>query len=367
MTGGAVGVDDVVAQRFRTQRLTSAGLADPADVVRLLTCVQAQDAPLSRFSIGMRTTSANDDDVRAAIDGGRILRTHILRPTWHYVLPEDLRWILALTSPKVEAGLAARHRQLGLDVAVIERVHGAFVELLGGRQCRTRREIDAELVAAGMSYRGEQLGHLLLVAELRGLLCSGPLPGACHTYGLVDELVPPSPARDRDDAVRDLVLRFFAGHGPAAVGDLQRWTKLLRAEIDPALEDLRDRLETVVVDGTTLWFDPSADVAEHEPARAFLLPVFDEAYLTYPKLNMPRADGHASGDAPPRFGEAGGGVVVLDRRDVGTWKRRARGGVVEIGIELASSVRARDRAVVVEAANRLASFIDRAPDIRFVR
>lgn len=338
-------------------------MSDPADAVRLLTCVQAQDAPLARYSVGMRSADCSDAAVRRAIDEGRVLRTHILRPTWHYVTSEDLRWILALTSPKVEASLAARHRQLGLGPAVLDDALSSMQNALRGRRHLTRPALAAELRDGGSQWTGEQLGHLLLVAELRGLVCSGPLDGDWHTYGLVEETVPPYRAVDRPDAVRQLVARFFAGHGPAAVGDLTRWTRLTRAEVRGALRDLDDRLQNLTVEGEQLWFDPAADRPDRTTRRAFLLPGFDEAYLSYPRLNLPRAVDHPSGTLPRSFGEAGGGVVVLDRRDVGWWKRKNRGHRVEVSLALAPTVDAPDRDVLAAEATRLAAFTGRTLDL----
>lgn len=347
-----VSADDVIAQRLRTQRLTSGALDDAAAVVRLLVCVQAQDPPNSRFSLGMRTKDATDEGIRRAISEGRIIRTHILRPTWHYVAPDDLRWILDLTSPKVITGLGARHRFLGLDdPKVVDRALDAFAELLAGRRCLTRLAIRDELPEFGLAYEREHLGHLLLLAELRGLVCSGPLDGPHHTYALVDELVAPSPKKARDDAVRELVARFFAGHGPAAVSDLTRWTKLTQGEIKPAIAELGDRLSSVTVDGLELWFEPAADADESRPRRAFLLPLFDEAYLSYPKLNFPR-----EGPTQGRFTEAGSGVVVCDGRDVGSWRRRKDRGRVAVALNLAADLSKAQRAAIDIEVDRYLEF-----------
>ena len=99
-------------------------MRDGADVVRLLTCVQAQDAPLAAWSLGMRmrptTTYAG---VLAEQAAGGWVRTHVLRPTWHFVAPEDLRWIQRVTARKVESSMAARHRGLGLDGSSVGEGH----------------------------------------------------------------------------------------------------------------------------------------------------------------------------------------------------------------------------------------------------
>jgi hypothetical protein len=340
-----------------TQRLTfSAPGGSPVDVVRLATCVQAQDAPLARWSLGLRTRGG-DEPVRAALDSGAIVRTHILRPTWHFVAGEDLRWILALTSAKVETAMASRHRQLELDAATVDRTLSALGELLAGQNHLVRRQIGPLLAERGLPGPGERVGHALLLAELRGLVCSGPLRGNEHTYALVDERLPESAARDRDDAVRELVRRFFAGHGPASVTDLTRWTSLTSKEISQALGELGDALEPVTVEGTPLWFDPGLAARDDGVPRAFLLPTFDEVFLSYPRLNFPRGEGHPRGDQPHSFAEAGGGLVVCDRLDVGWWKRTVGRAHVEVRLALATGLSADQHEQVERAAEALAAYI----------
>ena len=178
----------VLTQRLATQRLSSAPLPKAADTVRLLTCVQSQERDHAFFSLAMRSRSATYAAVQREFDAGAFLRTHILRPTWHFVAPEDLRWILELTSPRVLSSMAARHRQLGLDDA--RRMSDGLAllsELLQDRTFRTRPELNDEFTNRGSPIKpGEQLGHLLLVAELQGLICSGPMKGVHHSYALVD-------------------------------------------------------------------------------------------------------------------------------------------------------------------------------------
>jgi hypothetical protein len=179
--------DQVLAQRLDVQRLTSEPAHDPLDIVRLLTCVQAQDAPLARYSLGLRSV-ASEAEVRAALDSGRFVRTHILRPTWHFVAADDLRWILALTSSRVQSAMAARHRQLELSPAVVIRAADVLMSALARRQFMTRPELAVRFADAGLPSSGEQVGHLLMLAELHAVVCSGPMRGTTHTYGLVDEL-----------------------------------------------------------------------------------------------------------------------------------------------------------------------------------
>lgn len=350
--------DRVLTQRLATQRLSSAPLARAVDAVRLLTCVQSQERDHAFFSLALRSRRDTYAAVRREHDRGAFVRTHILRPTWHFVAPEDLRWILALTSPRVLAGMKGRHRQLGLDEpSVLDMGLSLLHDLLHGRRFRTRRELNAEFAARRAPIEpGEQLGHLLLVAELRGMVCSGPMKGVHHSYALVDEVIAPTPTRDRDEALVDLVRRFFTGHGPASVKDFTRWSSLTASDTRTALAELGDALEQVEVDGTSLWFDPH-NVPRRSPVApaAYLFPVYDEAVLTYPQLGFPVAAGHPHADYQDPFWA----TVVQDRTDVGLWKRSVTGERVEVDVRLAPEVSDQGREDVRAAAQRLADFLER--------
>lgn len=350
---------DVLERRFAVQRLTGPALDHPADAVRLLLAVQAQDPGTADYSLAIRSREESHASVLAAHASGSYVRTHILRPTWHYVAVEDLRWLLALTSARVESGMAARHRGLGFDDTVVGASLEALREFLSGGQTLTRREIGPMMAARGLPGPGEQIGHLLLIAELRGLVCSGPPRGAEHTYTLVDEVLGPAPSEDpveRDEALARLVRRFFAGHGPAQITDLTRWAAVNQGDVRRGLDIAGDALERAQVDGLEVWFDPAIESHAIRRCSAFLLPVFDEAYLSYPNLNVPRSAGHPAGSGPARFNEAGGGVVIHEWREVGLWKRyRAKDGV-RIHLDLDPDLTPSQLADVELAADRLVAY-----------
>ena len=353
----------VLARRLGTQRLSSAPLPRAADAVRLLTCVQSQERDHAFFSLSLRTKRETYAAVQREFDAGAFVRTHILRPTWHFVAPEDLRWILELTSPRVLSSMAARHRQLGLDDP---RRMGDGIDLLcdllQDKQFRTRPELGEAFVERRSPIKpGEQLGHLLLVAELQGLLCSGPMKGVHHSYALVDEVIPPTPARTRDEAMVELVRRYVAGHGPTTIKDFTRWATLTISDTKAALAEIGDDLEQVEVDGIPHWFDPT-QVRRTSPAApaAYLFPTYDEVVLSYPQVNFPSLPDHPYAEHPDPFWA----WVVLDRANVGLWKRTVRADVVDVEVRLAPGVDAAGREQVRLAALRLARFLGR--DLSYV-
>ena len=360
MPDRAFTLDRVLALRLSTQGLTGPGFITPAEAVRHLLAVQAQDAPLARWSLSLRSGGPDDNSVRAAVDDGTLVRTHLLRPTWHYVAVEDLRWLVGLTGPKVLRTMGSRMRALGLeDPAVVRREVDSLVRRLAGHPLTRRQIVNA---VGREDLKGERLGFVIGVAELEGLVCSGPLDRGQHTYALVEERVPPATPKDRDEANRELVVRFFTGHGPASVAHLVRWSTLTKREVVAALDDLGDRLERTDVNGEPHWCAPeAADAAA--PGGAFLLPVFDEAYLTYPSSNFPRLPDHPWGERHQSFAESGGGVVVHDLRDAGWWKRTEAGALTRLRLGLAGSLDAAARDQVEAQGDALASYTGRTLEL----
>jgi hypothetical protein len=352
----------VFSARLATQRLSGPPAGSPAQVVRELLCVQAQDAPLARAMIALRCES-RAEAVAAAVARGEIVRTHVLRPTWHYVAAEDLRWLLALTSPRVESGMAARHRQLGLVGDRLDAALRIVVERLTGRAFADRGELGAVLDAAGVLAAddplfGQQVGHVLLVAELRALLCSAPVPATRHLYALTDEVIAPEPPIEPDEATTRLVTRFVAGHGPVALADLVRWARVTLAGARTALRGYGDRFERIAVDGEELWHCPAAALPQTRPQRAWLLSVFDEAYLSYRRLPWLTPSGQPGLAKAGRFAQAGGGAVLLDQRDVGDWRRRQGRGGAQIDLALSRDLTGIERSAVDDAVDRLLAVLD---------
>lgn len=363
------GMDEALARvlrrRLATQRLAGAPFATPADAVRALGCVQAQDAPMAAYSLALRSRAGTRGAVDAAQAAGGFVRTHVLRPTWHLVAPGDLRWIARLTSPAIERGMAARHRQLGLDEpGRVATAHRALERLLAGPTPMTRDELTPHLAPEG-PLRGQQAGHVLALAELRALVCSGPPRDGRHTYVLVEETIPSAPADDapRDEAVARLAWRFFAGHGPATDRDMARWCSLGLREIRAGIAALGDRLGTVDVGGDALWFDPAAKARARAAPAALLLPRFDEATLTYRDHGFPRAATQV--DRSRLVAEQGGGVVIVGLRDVGTFTRTVAGGRVAVTVRQERPLDSSERDAVADAAGRLAAFHEAGADVGF--
>ncbi len=343
----------IVRRRLRAQRLAGDRLATPAGVVAWSGAVQAQEVDEALWSVGLRARDCRAADVVAAWDRGEIVRTHVLRPTWHFVAAADLRWLLRLTGPRVLAKLAGRHRELGLDAATLHRARAALTGALADRRPRTRPQLGEVLEAAGIDTAGQRIAHIVMEAELRGTLCSGPRAGRRHTYVLLDERVPAAPERSRDDDVAELAARYFTSHGPATPRDFAWWSGLTVADATAGVAAAGDRLESIRAAGAR-WIagPPAADPprAPHPP-QALLLGTYDELLVAYRDLRFVSADGHP-GDALRRR------PVVLDGRTVGGWTRTLRRRAIELEVVLDAALATDDLAALHAATDRFGTFFE---------
>ena len=271
--------------RMAAQRLIGPRCATPAEAVRWLTAVQGQDLPGALTSVALRTDGGTRDGVVAALDAGEVVRSWPMRGTLHLTAADDLPWMLQLLSAKALAGASGRRAIVGLTDADVERARDvASAALTGGRRLG-RAALIAALAAGGVPTEGQRGYHLLWWLAQNGLTCLGPMDDGDQQFVLLDEWVPVPRRLERDEALGELVHRFFASHGPATVKDLVRWAGVLVRDVKAGLAVAGDRLERLDVDGTEHWMDPATPgrlaTASEEAEGVLLLPGFDELVLGY--------------------------------------------------------------------------------------
>lgn len=334
----------LVRWRLQHQMLTGAPGSDAASVVRRLGAVQSQDYPGATWALALRlgegvTRGAIDD----AFDRGEILRTHLMRPTWHFVSPADIRWILQLTGPRVIASCQSARRIFGLDAKSVSRGIAAMQRALEGGGALTREEIRKVLARARVPCpTTERFAHLMMVAENDGVVCSGPRSGGEQTYALLDERVgADAQVRTREEAVRELVCRYYATHGPATTHDFVVWSGLTQGDARKALEAMPDQFDSAELDGVRWWF-PRDRPAAARGTVAHLVPNYDEYYIGF-KHRAPLLS---------RLGAAGTTLtlyqllqhqIVVDGQFVGGWRRvvGARGTTLALSPKVALTPRER--------------------------
>ena len=345
----------------REQRLRAQGLGlptdrTPTDAVRLLAAVQSQEPAHAFWSLALRSSATTEAEVRAAYDAGEFLRTHVLRPTWHFVAAEDVRWIFATTAGRVHQTNASQARRQGLGAADLDRGADVLAGALADGGALTRAELVPVLADAGLPTAQLDVVLLIMYAELEQVVVSGPMRGAAHTYALMDVRVPRGPA-DGADAVR-LLRRHLAGHGPASVRDFARWSSLTLTTVRTALAEVRGELASVEVDGETYFFVPSEP--RGTPPPVLLLPLFDELPLAYRELGFPTVPGHPHVPGADLFV----GSVFAGDANLGTWRREVKARTVEVALDLAPGLPDDLRGLADAEARRLAAFLGRELDLR---
>lgn len=342
--------------RLRTQRLASAPLRDAADVVAWLGAVQSQEYTVATWSIGLRARQLRDADVQRAYAEGGVLRTHVLRPTWHFVAPADIRWMLALTAPRLHTQLAGRHRRLELDGRLIARTARIIARALTDGTHLTRAEIQSVLEAEGIELKNDRLGHVMMQLEFDALVCSGAPKGRQHTYALLDERAPNSRAIDRDEALAELARRYFRGHGPASDKDLARWATLTLSDVRRAIDVLGDEVEHIHVGDQTWYRVDSPPRRSASAPRALLLQVYDEYVGGYGDTRHV-IDPHRLTHTSPAVRLPFMHVVVLDGVVVGHWRPAQKQGGSPVDLKLARRLDRDGRAAVDAAVARYRAFL----------
>ena len=319
---------DPASLRLRNSRLIGEPFGSVVDAVGWFGAVQAQDLAGAKWALGQRVRGATEAAIDQALDDGAVIRTHVLRPTWHFVLPADLRWMLALTAPRVKRAMATYDRPLALDDKVYRRCNEAIIRALEDGAHLTRGELARALRRAKITADGQRLAHIAMRAELDAVICSGPRRGKQQTYALVDARCPATPQIDREAALAQLARRYFASHGPALVADFAWWSGLTLSDARRAVELVGRDLASHTVDEQTYWFAGGSAVRKARSPVVHLLPNYDESIVAYRHRAL--APGPALiarlGSRPNLLFH---NLVMLDGAPIGTW-RRAPGIVVDV-------------------------------------
>jgi hypothetical protein len=314
---------EVALLRLVAQRVAGPPFPDAAAAVRGLLAVQAQDLPGALTSVALRTPDDSRAGVEAALESGAVVRSWPMRGTLHLTPAADLPWMLDLLGSRALAGAAKRREVVGLTEADLERSRGVVVGALGGGRRLGRKELLATLADGGCDVAGQKGYHTLWYLSQTGTLVLGPPQGGDQAFVLLEEWIRQPRRLTREEALAELALRYFTGHGPATVADLVRWGGTTARDARAGLALVRDRLVAVDAGGTEMYLDPETPdrlaACRAEAEGLHLLPGFDEVVLGYADRTCTVPAEHADRIVP-----GGNGVfrptVVTGGCAVGTWR-----------------------------------------------
>jgi hypothetical protein len=353
----SIALTQIPHYRLYQQQLTQNHFATAEEIVAWMGAVQAQEYLGTKWALGLRMQDATDSLIEQAFHEGRILRTHVMRPTWHFVTPVDIRWLLALTAARVHAINAPYNRQLGLDAATLARSNDVIVRALEGSRFLTRTEIGAALETAQISTTGSRSTFIMLHAELDAIVCSGPRRGKQFTYALLDERAPQAKSLPYEEALAELVRRYFTSHGPATARDFAWWSGLTLADAKAGLASVADQLAYEDIDNQRYWFSTAMPPIGPPSASAFLLPTYDEFLVGFRAFDQQRRNGgNLVFDS----------TVVLKGQVAGSWKRTLRKADVLIQIAPFAPLTDDESAAVSGAAQRYGQFVEMPVTIQFI-
>lgn len=346
---------EIAWRRLANQRLVGSPLASPVAVVRHLGAVQAQDYAGAKWGVARRSAGATEREIETAVDSGAIVRTHVLRPTWHFVAAEDIRWMLALTAPRIRKMMSSYDPNLALDEKVYARSGRAIEKALSGGRQLTRAELGRILGQARIGVAsGQRLAHLMMRAELDGLVCSGARRGNQSTYALLEERVAASRVLERDEAIAELATRYFSTRGPATVHDFAWWSGLTVGVARQGVDWIAGSLRSRALDGATYWFTGDAPAPERNLVH--LLPNYDEYFIGLKDRSAISGKVQGLLGAGPT-GVFSAHVVTIEGQLAGGWKRAKTGRTPVVEVVLAVNVTRTQERAIAHAAERLGDFL----------
>lgn len=338
---------DLVSQRLQNQRLSATDFQRAGEVVRWFGAVQSQDFEAAKWALALRMRSATNAAIEDAFNRGTILRTHVMRPTWHFVAREDIRWLLDLTASRVNLRCGSGYRMFELDDAVFKRSHKVLERALKDGKHLSRSELRRKLNESGVEANNTvRMGHILIRAELDRVACSGPRVEKQFTYALFDERVPALKPMDRNEALAKLTRLYFRSHGPATLQDFVWWSGLSTADAKRGLELTGRSLEKMTMGEKVYWSIGSSQSEPRSLYLAHLLPVYDEYFVAYKDRQcvFGSQDGKSTWDSL-------GPAIVINGVAAGTWNKKS------IEVKFIKELKKAERVAIAQATTRYAEFL----------
>ncbi|QHS63878.1 winged helix DNA-binding domain-containing protein [Chitinophaga agri] len=318
--GNTMTAQQLLQQRLANQQLNNPSFQSPPQLVHWCAAIQAQDYEMSKWAVGMRLPQATSEDIEHCIATGQLVRTHVLRPTWHLVHPADVRWMLTLTGPAIERLMGTYNRKLELDDKVFRKSNKIFEKLLAGGKQLKRTELAAALDAARIPTNDLRMNFLLIKAELDMIICNGGKKDKQITYALFEERVPPAAGKKREEALAMLALRYFNSHGPATLKDFTGWSGLTITAAREGLQSVKAQLAHDTFGGLDYYGPLHSQEITGKRNEVLLLPNYDEYLVAYKDREVILSANNArqlNRDGNPLFSN----VILVNGAIAGTWKR----------------------------------------------
>jgi len=309
--------------RLLNHQLSGTDYTTPRQIVAHFGIMQAQDFNSVKWAIGVRLRECTEESIEESFNRGEILRTHVLRPTWHFITSENIRWMLQLSAKRILQSMKSRDRELGLTDEIYGKCYRIIEKTLEKEDCATREELTKILYDAGVKLDSSQIYHIIAGAEATGIICSGALREKKHTYALLGKRVPAIKPLTKEESLAKLARMYFMGHGPAALPDFVWWSGLSVGEARQGLESVRAELISETIDGQKYWMPDTGSRPLTGKSELYLLPAFDEYIVGYKdRTAVITSENHRKAISSNGVFRP---VMIKDGKVIGLWKKATSG------------------------------------------
>jgi hypothetical protein len=306
--------------RVVNQHISKSFLKTSKEVVEWMGAIQAQDYNMAKWAVGLRLNNSTDKLIEVSYSNGEILRTHILRPTWHFVSASDISWMLELTAPHIKNSAKSRHKELELSDTVFKKCYKIITKSLQGGEHLTREELGIQFEKAKIAINSSRLIHIMFMAELDQVVTSGKMKDKKHTYALFSDRVSNKKFLTTEEALAELASRYFRSHGPATLQDFLWWSGLPMSKAKQAMELVKSQFHSEIIDTKIYYFDTSSTNKKIKKGSCFFLPAYDEYIISYKDRSASLAIEHQN------FTISSNGIfnpaIIVDGQVIGIWKRK---------------------------------------------
>ncbi|MDX6190343.1 winged helix DNA-binding domain-containing protein [Flavobacterium sp. Fl-318] len=347
---------EIALLRMASQKILKTTFHEPQEIVHHLGAMQAQDYTMAKWAIGSRC-DASEKMIEEAINSGQIIRTHILRPTWHFVSATDIHWMLDISGPQVKKIILSAAKKYDLDEKKLKKINNSIEKILSNHKSLTREEIIREL---GFKKETDQNFSSTLImgyAELDGVVCNGNMKGRQITYSLLEEKVPKTKTKlTKEEGLARLAKRYFESHGPATLPDFIWWSGFPATVAKLAVLSVESELDTIEVDGTKYWFKKGLSKETSIPKKIHFLPSFDEILISYKTREITIAKEHQ----PNAFTNNGifWPIIIENEKVIGTWKRTAKKEHTKIETSFFETINPDKKNLVFEAIKPFENYLE---------
>lgn len=346
-------ISEILDRRLSNQKLNADKPYRVQDLLLHFGAIQSQDCEGAKWALSQRLLAISNEEIESAFNKGLILRTHVMRPTWHFVAPEDIRWMLAITQDRVIRAMSTYNKALGLTASLFEKSLTILQHELRGHNYLTRNELGELLKRNGISWQGNGLAHIVMYVEVNGIICSGPKKGKQHSYALISERVADAKLISRDDSLKELAKRYFQSHGPAQLNDFVWWSGLLTSDAKKGIE-LNKKLESIQVDGKMYYF---FDTPFHKRTnKIYLLPNYDEYTVAYTDREVLTQNVDKS-KLDFRQNSLFNNVILIDGKIEGVWRRTLKTKSVHVETRLFKALSSDEKRELSTSLQEYASFL----------